>query len=194
MIDEITGYWPDGCEARLGRIRGRQAINPDAWYFKAHFFQDPVQPGSLGLEDLLQLLQAATRLLGLGKNIVYPRFEPIAVGEALIWKYRGQVTPTNHEVVTELEITSVEDGPNAVTVTVTGSLWVDGFRIYAVQNLSTRIVAAMAGERDETRRLALNTRPWIGDHRPTHTLAVLPMMAEIRLPCMRSPQTRIHRT
>ena len=27
------------------------------WFFKAHFFQDPVQPGSLGLEAMISLLQ-----------------------------------------------------------------------------------------------------------------------------------------
>jgi 3-hydroxymyristoyl/3-hydroxydecanoyl-(acyl carrier protein) dehydratase len=32
-------------------------VDPAEWFFKAHFFQDPVQPGSLGIEALIQLLQ-----------------------------------------------------------------------------------------------------------------------------------------
>ena len=52
MVDQITGWWPQGGEAGLGLARGRQEVDPESWYFKAHFFQDPVQPGSLGVEAL----------------------------------------------------------------------------------------------------------------------------------------------
>ena len=37
-------------------MRAEKAIVADQWFFKAHFYQDPVQPGSLGLEALLQAL------------------------------------------------------------------------------------------------------------------------------------------
>ena len=36
-------------------MQGGMAVDPSAWFFKAHFYQDPVIPGSLGLESLLQL-------------------------------------------------------------------------------------------------------------------------------------------
>ena len=57
MLDRIAGYWPDGGAAGLGQARGEKDVTSDEWFFKAHFFQDPVQPGSLGLEALLQVLQ-----------------------------------------------------------------------------------------------------------------------------------------
>src|SRR5262249_50048851 len=73
LIDEITGYWPHGGRAGLGRIRGRQAIDPRAWYFKAHFFQDPVQPGSIGIEGLFILAKAAALLQKLDTGLGNPR-------------------------------------------------------------------------------------------------------------------------
>ena len=38
---------------------GTIAVDPEFWFFKAHFYQDPVWPGSLGLESFLQLLKYA---------------------------------------------------------------------------------------------------------------------------------------
>src|SRR5207253_6787657 len=43
----------------LGLAVGRIAVDPDFWFFRAHFHQDPVWPGSLGLESFLQLLKYA---------------------------------------------------------------------------------------------------------------------------------------
>ena len=83
-------------------------------------------------------------LSGLARNIVAPRFQAPAVGEPVAWKYRGQVLPTNHEVVTMLEIVGIVDEPMGVLATAKGSLWVDGLKIYAAENLSARIVSAAA--------------------------------------------------
>ncbi|MFM8330731.1 MAG: hypothetical protein ACKN9T_03490, partial [Candidatus Methylumidiphilus sp.] len=146
MLDEVTAYWPGGGEAGLGRIRGRQAVAPRAWYFKAHFFQDPVQPGSLGLEALLQLLRESMRRRGLLDRMAAPAFEPVAFGQPFTWRFRGQVLPTSREVVTELDITSVDaDTQGAVTVSANGSLWADGLKIYEVKNLAVRALPALRG-------------------------------------------------
>ena len=68
MIDRVTGRWPTDGAAGLGRWRAVKDVDPDEWYFKAHFYRDPVQPGSLGIEMMLQLLQFAMLDLGLGKR------------------------------------------------------------------------------------------------------------------------------
>ncbi|MEE8286734.1 MAG: hypothetical protein V3R72_08565, partial [Gammaproteobacteria bacterium] len=34
-------------------------VRPDFWFFDAHFLEDPVWPGSLGLEAFLQLMKVA---------------------------------------------------------------------------------------------------------------------------------------
>src|SRR5262249_39191491 len=49
MIDHVDVYVPDGGPRGLGFIEGSQAVDREAWYFRAHFHQDPVCPGSLGL-------------------------------------------------------------------------------------------------------------------------------------------------
>jgi 3-hydroxymyristoyl/3-hydroxydecanoyl-(acyl carrier protein) dehydratase len=140
MVDRITGFWPGGGHAGLGRIRGRQEIDPGAWYFKAHFFGDPVQPGSLGLEGLIQLLTAAAVLKGLDRGLGDPAVEALAVGQPLIWKYRGQVLPKDTTVTTHLDLTRIETlADGSVLIVAEGSLWVGPLRIYEVQGLSLRL-------------------------------------------------------
>ncbi len=57
MIDRIDAFIPDGGKHGLGLIVGKIAVDPAFWFFQAHFYQDPVWPGSLGLESFLQLLK-----------------------------------------------------------------------------------------------------------------------------------------
>jgi 3-hydroxymyristoyl/3-hydroxydecanoyl-(acyl carrier protein) dehydratase len=57
MIDRVPIYIPDGGPHRLGFLRGTIDVDPSLWFFQAHFYQDPVWPGSLGLESFLQLLK-----------------------------------------------------------------------------------------------------------------------------------------
>ncbi len=140
MLDRISGCWPRAGGAGLGRWRAEKDVRPEEWFFKAHFFQDPVQPGSLGLQALLQLLQCAMLERGSARGMTRPRFEPIASGRALVWKYRGQVVPRNRTITLELELTEIGGdtfGPFAVA---DAWLWVDGVRIYAAQGLAMRIV------------------------------------------------------
>jgi 3-hydroxymyristoyl/3-hydroxydecanoyl-(acyl carrier protein) dehydratase/1-acyl-sn-glycerol-3-phosphate acyltransferase len=141
MIDRVTAFWPAGGAAGLGRLRGQQTVRPESWYFKAHFYQDPVQPGSLGIEALVQLLQIGMRLKGLHQGMTAPMFEPIASGEPLVWRYRGQVVPRNRQVDTEIEITRIDRGDDGRIVCVAkGTLWCDGLRIYEMPSLAVSLV------------------------------------------------------
>src|SRR5262249_49457605 len=38
MIDDIDLFIPDGGSCGLGFIRGTKRVNPEEWFFKAHFF------------------------------------------------------------------------------------------------------------------------------------------------------------
>ncbi|NNF11643.1 MAG: beta keto-acyl synthase [Gemmatimonadetes bacterium] len=140
MLDEVTGFWPDAGESGLGRIRTYQRIHADAWYFKAHFYEDPVQPGSLGLEALVQSARALMHLKGWLDTIENPVWEHPIVDFPLSWKYRGQVVPRNDEVVTEVEALEVDvvEG-ESLTVKVFGTQWVDGLRIYEVPSFAIRV-------------------------------------------------------
>jgi 3-hydroxymyristoyl/3-hydroxydecanoyl-(acyl carrier protein) dehydratase len=140
MLDRITGYWPDGGRSGLGRLRAERTIRPDDWYFKAHFFQDPVQPGSLGLEAMLQLVQSLALRRGLHGGMEAPRFEAMALERELSWKYRGQVLPTSNLVVVEVEVTALTSTGAGPCITADGRLWVDGVCIYEAIGLAVRVV------------------------------------------------------
>ncbi len=130
MLDEINYFDPAGGSAKLGMIRARQKVDPYAWYFKAHFFQDPVQPGSLGLDALVQALRIAAQMKGILPNNPPPIIETPASGAPIHWSYRGQVTPSSEEVVSLVEITDITTANKRTMITARGSLWCDGIRIY----------------------------------------------------------------
>ncbi len=139
MLDRITGYWPDAGQAGLGRLRAEKDVEPGEWYFKAHFFQDPVMPGSLGIQAMCQLLQWYLIERGTA-DLADPRFEPVMTGHPLTWKYRGQVLPADGHLTIELEITGLGEDERGRYATADGWLWVDGLRIYHVSDLGMRAV------------------------------------------------------
>ncbi|MFN7056868.1 beta-ketoacyl synthase N-terminal-like domain-containing protein [Hyphomonas sp.] len=136
MLDTADYFDPHGGAAGLGLARGRQAVDPHAWYFKAHFFGDPVQPGSLGLDALVQLLMRASILKGLTDDMPGARAETLAAGMPVKWTYRGQVTPEKKQVTTVMEITDIAGDARRRLVTGRGSLWCDGLRIYEANPLT----------------------------------------------------------
>jgi 3-hydroxymyristoyl/3-hydroxydecanoyl-(acyl carrier protein) dehydratase len=138
-IDRVTALWPAGGAAGLGRIRCEKDVDPGAWFFKSHFFQDPVQPGSLGLEAMLQALELFLIERGTASGVESPRVQALALGVPMEWKYRGQVLPENHRVVVEVEVTSLVEEPSDRLVVASGSFWVDGKCIYRAVGLSVRL-------------------------------------------------------
>ncbi|MEM6651331.1 MAG: beta-ketoacyl synthase N-terminal-like domain-containing protein [Pseudomonadota bacterium] len=139
MIDTVDYFDPEGGNAGLGLIRGRQDADPYAWYFKAHFFQDPVQPGSLGLDALCQLLGRAVFLKGLADNMKTPHLETLAEASPIAWTYRGQVLPETKSVTTLVELIRIETEADGYLIEARGSLWSDALRVYEVQTMSVRL-------------------------------------------------------
>ncbi len=129
-----SGLWPmverlaidlSGGPQALGTAFAATAVDPKAWFFDAHFYQDPVWPGSLGLEAFLQVL----------KVIWSKRFgdEPArwaspAVGLAHNWLYRGQITPQNKEMSLSVVVKKVDNVKR--TLEADGLLLVDNLPIY----------------------------------------------------------------
>ncbi|WP_300381377.1 beta-ketoacyl synthase N-terminal-like domain-containing protein [Henriciella sp.] len=179
LFDMIDRFEPEGGAAGLGRIRAQQFVDPYAWYFRAHFFSDPVQPGSLGLDMLVQLLARAGDLKGLAARFEQPHWEPVEPGEDLVWTYRGQVNPTAKQVTATIEIDGVEEQDEATIIRGTGSLWVDGLRIYEMRGVSIRFCTAPTPllHRSHT-TLRPQIPAWVGAHRPTHTLPALPLLSQ----------------
>jgi len=138
MVDEVTAFLPDGGPCGLGFIRGMKAVNPDEWFFKAHFYQDPVIPGSLGLESFLQLLKVvAARRWGWSAG---SRIEAVACGGKHEWLYRGQIIPSDSMVTVEAVVTRVDDETR--TLYADGFLTVDGRIIYGMKDFPVRLLGA----------------------------------------------------
>lgn len=138
MIDRVDALTLNGGAHGLGFVAARKQVDATEWFFRAHFFEDPVMPGSLGLEALIQAL-------GLWAKERFPalvdshRYEALALGLAHTWQYRGQVIPTNAVVEVEANITKVIDGDEPVIV-ADGQLIVDGKIIYAMKDFPLRLV------------------------------------------------------
>lgn len=180
MLDRITGWWPKGGKAGLGRIRGEKRVDPGEWFFRAHFFQDPVQPGSLGLEAMLQLLKIHMQRAGLLDGLIEPSIEPIAVGVRTNWKYRGQILPTNKMVCAILDVGEVRRSTHEVVVLAQGSVWVDGAKIYEIDQIGVRAISRPSSSPPRTSELVETldpvATPWISDHCPTLVFPVAPLM------------------
>jgi 3-hydroxymyristoyl/3-hydroxydecanoyl-(acyl carrier protein) dehydratase len=135
MIDRIEMFIPDGGPLGIGYLRGVKDVDPDEWFFKAHFYEDPVTPGSLGLESFLQLVKyAAVERWGWQEGNI---LEASALGMKHSWLYRGQVVPTNGLVTVEAWVTAVDD--NTRIMTAAGFLSVDGKTIYQMNEFTVRI-------------------------------------------------------
>ena len=135
MLDSVE-YDPKGGPGGLGFLRGHRKVDPSEWFFKAHFYQDPVCPGSLGLESFIQLMKVAARerWKGLPEDA---RFESMALGEKHEWLYRGQYTPVNQAVVVEAVVTAVDDAKRLLRAD--GFLSVDGKTIYKMKDFTLRL-------------------------------------------------------
>ncbi|MFJ4654249.1 beta-ketoacyl synthase N-terminal-like domain-containing protein [Nocardia sp. NPDC088792] len=183
MLDEITSCRLDGGRAGLGRIIARKEVDAGEWFFKAHFFQDPVMPGSLGVEAIVQAVQWLMLARGLDAGMNDPRFEAVALDQPLRWKYRGQVIPTDGTVTVEADLLEiVDDAPHSRTAYAEAWLWVDGRRIYQLPRIGVRLKPADPHRRS-FEHLDLTTDIWLRDHRPTYTVATLPMMSIVDRLC-----------
>lgn len=136
MSNRVSAWWPEGGPAGLGYIAGELTVDRDAWFFAAHFYQDPVIPGSLGLEAFLQLLKEVCLNHFGNKLPEHGQWEPIVIGRTHRWFYRGQIIPTDHTVTVEAVVTGIEPGPNRFIVTADGFLHVDGRIIYEMRDFA----------------------------------------------------------
>lgn len=125
-----------------GYLYASRKVNPDDWFYPFHFFQDPVMPGSLGVEAVLETMQAGALAWGLGQNYRRPRFRVLPGTAQLEWRYRGQITPRHELVELEIHLKEIQHQKNRVQVTGDASVWVDGLRIYEVHQAAVEIEAA----------------------------------------------------
>ncbi len=129
MVDRVDSFLPEGGPHGLGSVIGSIEVDPTFWFFDAHFYQDPVWPGSLGLEAFLQLLKVVAH-----ERWGVQRFSTMALGNEHRWQYRGQVVPTDSRVEIHTVVTALDDQRRVVHAD--GYLTVDGRVIYEMRDFA----------------------------------------------------------
>lgn len=138
LLDEVI-ISPQGGNYHQGYGYARRKINPRDWFYPYHFHGDPVMPGSLGVEAMLEAMQGYALAEGLGNNLRSPYFSPAVSAGPVSWRYRGQIKPQHNLMELEVHLKSPQQASNGLLLTGDASLWIDGLRIYEVQNLGLGI-------------------------------------------------------
>nr|WP_255603961.1 beta-hydroxydecanoyl-ACP dehydratase [Oscillochloris sp. ZM17-4] len=128
-----------GGQHGAGYIYAEKKVDPASWFFPCHFYSDPVMPGSLGVEAILEAMQVYALHSGLGRELRSPHFAS-PVGQRTIWKYRGQILPSAGLMRLEVHISRVERRDDQIIILADASLWRDQLRIYEVRDLGLALV------------------------------------------------------
>jgi 3-hydroxyacyl-[acyl-carrier protein] dehydratase/trans-2-decenoyl-[acyl-carrier protein] isomerase len=126
MMDRISEISSDGGPSGKGHVIAEYDINPDLWFFKCHFINDPVMPGCLGLDALWQLTG-----FNLGWRGMKGRGRALGVGEV---KFTGMVTPKTKLVRYEINFTRIIDRRLKLAL-ADGLMFADGQEIYSSKDL-----------------------------------------------------------
>jgi len=133
MIDSIEVLSFSAGLYENGYVKAVKKVDASEWFFDAHFYQDPVCPGSLGVESFLQIL----RFFLLKKfNIEPGEYESeMLANQTHEWIYRGQITPLNKKITIHAHIKNISKHKNDnYSVEADGALTVDGICIYEMKN------------------------------------------------------------
>ncbi|KLL12148.1 beta-ketoacyl synthase [Protofrankia coriariae] len=121
-----------------GYLRAARPIDPHDWFFARHFVLDPVIPGSLGVEAVIQAIQEWLVDGGHTAGFARPGFV-LPVGLPMTWKYRGQFLSTDSETTLEVHVKSVERRPGRVRVVADASVWKPTMRIYELTDVAVEL-------------------------------------------------------
>jgi len=140
MFDRITHILENGGVHGKGSVEAELDVDPNLWFFKCHFANDPVMPGCLGLDAMWQMVGFFLGWMGgLGKG------RALGVGEV---KFTGMVLPSAKLVSYTIELKRVIMRRLVLGI-ADGIMKVDGQVIYEAKDLKvglfTDAAAALAG-------------------------------------------------
>ena len=91
-------------------------------------------PGSLGLEAVIQAMQAYAIYQGVGNSFRNPRFSTVL--SKVTWKYRGQIIPSTNYMQLDLHFKNIIKNEKQAVLTADANLWRENLRIYEISDLS----------------------------------------------------------
>ncbi|WP_299006616.1 beta-ketoacyl synthase N-terminal-like domain-containing protein [uncultured Shewanella sp.] len=139
FIDEVDILEKGGSHG-LGYAFAKRKIDPSDWFFQCHFHQDPVMPGSLGVEAIIELMQVYVINQNLGASFHNPKINHIL--SEIEWKYRGQINPLNTHMSVDVHITDIRHELGRKVIIGKANLSKDGLRIYEINNIAICIEEA----------------------------------------------------
>jgi len=138
MIDDIKALSLDGGIYGKGYVKASKIVDSSEWFFNAHFYQDPVCPGSLGIESFIQMIRFfLLEKFDIPMNGYEPRMSP---GQCHEWIYRGQIIPSNKKIELHAHIKEISSGNDDYSVIADGALTVDGICIYEMIDFGLDII------------------------------------------------------
>ncbi|GAA2402388.1 hypothetical protein GCM10010191_07320 [Actinomadura vinacea] len=140
LLDEIEVADGAGEHGR-GYLRAVRPISGQDWFFRRHFHLDPVMPGSLGVEAVVQALQEWLVDSGLAAHLVDARFV-LPAGLPMSWRYRGQILASDGQMTVEAHIKDVIQDDESVRVVADANVWKPHLRIYGLENVGVELRGA----------------------------------------------------
>jgi len=126
MVDRVANINDDSGAFGKGSVTAELNIDPDLWFFKCHFRDDPVMPGCLGLDAMWQLTGFFLTWCGhKGKG------RALGAGDV---KFTGQILPTHKLVTYQIDIKRVIARKLVLAIS-DATVSVDGKQIYEAKGL-----------------------------------------------------------
>lgn len=133
LLDRVTIQNGAGRQQE-GYIYGSRQNAAQDWFYACHFHEDPVMPGSLGIEAIMQAMKIFA-----GQQSKSSTSADLVSGQKMSWSYRGQVL--QHHARMQVEIHFNKPVQRGTTKLYSGdaSLWADDSKIYEVRNMAVAI-------------------------------------------------------
>jgi 3-hydroxymyristoyl/3-hydroxydecanoyl-(acyl carrier protein) dehydratase len=117
-----------------GYVYANRRNDSQDWFYACHFHEDPVMPGSLGIEAILQAMKVFAM-----QQSKCPATATLVAGQKMNWSYRGQVLQHHKQMQVEVHFHKTQFIGKTKLFTGDASLWADDSRIYEVRDLALAI-------------------------------------------------------
>lgn len=132
FLDRVANVNLGGGPWGRGYLRAEADVDPDEWFFKVHFKNDPVMPGTFMLEGCLQAMAFYLLYMGFSLERDGHHFEPVS-GHTQQFKCRGQVDPESRHVVYEVFVQEIGENPHPY-IRASVQVFADGLKVFLLED------------------------------------------------------------